>query len=717
MQSQLPQSHEELNETLQDMKEAVLQKLSDKRSIVGQFERLMKAKNYAEECDIAKEQTADMLIDICLPILRAPNKLDGKRLFDILTGLKILTEKNIEMLYVVGLKLKSPKERLLGQAFKGALINALGSPDGHLDFCNVHTAFVNAPAFRFMVWALKQLNACTLRKFDDFKAHYSAEYLNGEFIRTLELLEQIKGEQFFTEYNTKEVLVAFLSGLGQFENRPLSDLSDHEYNALSALLYGYSRLISSDIFFIGLVMGSYPNARPLMMEYIYFKAVKEHFSTIFDGPAGGLNIPLLNLIHCLRHLISHAADCKLEEIDVEPLIGIVSVHSNLIYSMSKIFSNSPNLAQNLYSAGWDDVVMAVVAELDKYSGLGADLETSDGKGLSPARESLAQLKDLAAHIAHSIRCEMADPLSRSELLKVICEKSAVLKERSIQLQFEDLQNDVDKRMKSLLVLKTILSQAADDGDTEIVIERANDLQLAQSNLAESLECQITRLHDFGSFFDGVVAEANVHCLPQDAPQKDDDDLQLLEQTNHDLETQLSEAKDKLAKSQAELVKLRSQTRQRSADVGLHPLISKILFENYSNEDVIAFVLEHFPHVRLGDDFFKYLEACQYGMPAKLLRNLTLLCGDYYQAIITGTPDSEAKNLVPSYRANESDTTMSGELREYRKFTINGDTKVFTKHLTIGTNRNPQQTVQVYFDIADGELQLAYIGEHLPVSSS
>lgn len=105
------------------------------------------------------------------------------------------------------------------------------------------------------------------------------------------------------------------------------------------------------------------------------------------------------------------------------------------------------------------------------------------------------------------------------------------------------------------------------------------------------------------------------------------------------------------------------------------------------------------------------------MPQKLLKHLFLLCDDYYNAIIDGKPDSLARDIIGQcYRANESDTTLNNAvLRAHREFSFRGQKKLFIRHLTIGGVYDTRKTVQVYFDIVGTTLQIAYVGEHLPLS--
>ncbi len=85
----------------------------------------------------------------------------------------------------------------------------------------------------------------------------------------------------------------------------------------------------------------------------------------------------------------------------------------------------------------------------------------------------------------------------------------------------------------------------------------------------------------------------------------------------------------------------------------------------------------------------------------------------------GKPDTVArKALGMAYRAGESDQTMAiPKLRAQREFKYNGETTVFSQHLTLGTKRGDQATIQVHFKIIDKKLVIARVGTHLDVTSS
>lgn len=126
------------------------------------------------------------------------------------------------------------------------------------------------------------------------------------------------------------------------------------------------------------------------------------------------------------------------------------------------------------------------------------------------------------------------------------------------------------------------------------------------------------------------------------------------------------------------------------------------------------------HVVVLDEAIASAKKSAFKNTAKLMEYLTILSEDYYkQIVVEGKPDAVArKALGMAYRAGESDQTMAVQkLRAQREFKYNGETVAFTQHLTLGTKRGDQATIQVHFKIIDKKLIIARVGTHLDVASS
>ncbi|MGL5013296.1 MAG: hypothetical protein ACRC6V_03275 [Bacteroidales bacterium] len=135
-------------------------------------------------------------------------------------------------------------------------------------------------------------------------------------------------------------------------------------------------------------------------------------------------------------------------------------------------------------------------------------------------------------------------------------------------------------------------------------------------------------------------------------------------------------------------------------------------------DVVQTIAEMFPHVKFLPLAIENAKTSPYTKTDKLFSTLRCLCDEYYKEIISGKPDSEAMKLLSNYRANESEQTMTNkEMAKRRMHKVEGETFCFEQHITLGVRRNATSTIQVFFRIIQNVLYIAYIGEHLDVSST
>lgn len=104
---------------------------------------------------------------------------------------------------------------------------------------------------------------------------------------------------------------------------------------------------------------------------------------------------------------------------------------------------------------------------------------------------------------------------------------------------------------------------------------------------------------------------------------------------------------------------------------------------------------------------------------RMFELLDKLLFPYLDAINAGTPDCQARNVFGSkaYSAKESDTTRSdARLRAMREFVHRGEKRLFERHLRV-SNATGAEGMRIYFDIIEGRVVIAYVGPHLPVSTS
>lgn len=174
-----------------------------------------------------------------------------------------------------------------------------------------------------------------------------------------------------------------------------------------------------------------------------------------------------------------------------------------------------------------------------------------------------------------------------------------------------------------------------------------------------------------------------------------------------------------AKLQAECSVLKSKLSAQSNMNSMSDFMTRILFSRPSKPttiDVVKAIKDMFPNVIFADNVEKVAESNIYDNPLKLFDYLVRICNEYYHQIKEGAPDAIAKNcLGTAFSAGESETTMqNAKARSLREFPFHGKKISVLKHITIGNRNDKRQTVQVFFDVFDGNLHIGYIGEHLPL---
>ncbi|PSV00866.1 hypothetical protein [Photobacterium kishitanii] len=188
-------------------------------------------------------------------------------------------------------------------------------------------------------------------------------------------------------------------------------------------------------------------------------------------------------------------------------------------------------------------------------------------------------------------------------------------------------------------------------------------------------------------------------------------IQDLEITNENAQqkvTALTQEKFSIEKRYCDLA-VNNNSEQKS-------LIKHLIEDRCTVLDVVMIIKDVFPSVIWGDNIEKLVATSDYGNPKKLLKYLSILCGEYLNSINSGVPDSQSKELLGSvYSANESESVMGAPKFISRRYHLVGEKKtLFTKHLTLGTAHNSKSTIQVYFEIENKVLTIGYIGEHLPL---
>lgn len=105
--------------------------------------------------------------------------------------------------------------------------------------------------------------------------------------------------------------------------------------------------------------------------------------------------------------------------------------------------------------------------------------------------------------------------------------------------------------------------------------------------------------------------------------------------------------------------------------------------------------------------------------ARMLDLLDKLVFEYCDALRSGLPDSEARNILGSaYSAKESQSVgLVPSMRSERTFQVDGESLFFQKHLGIGNCSGSARGMRIYFEIIDGVVVIGYCGKHLTVAST
>lgn len=350
----------------------------------------------------------------------------------------------------------------------------------------------------------------------------------------------------------------------------------------------------------------------------------------------------------------------------------------------------------------------------------------DEKVLKSSIQKITQVNDVIAgylELSHREFSKNIETINKNiSLIKIIFSD-----ERLEQIEY--IEN-------SILAGSSQIKEFAINHDFEAISELTEQLAVQKSKFNGILERTVTNIHKKLIPITREPVKANSPDIEESTDEikqqntKLRGNLENLNEIKQVLELEVQELKDDLETSKETNQRIANERdiidskytgliKKTSSSVnGYSEAMNNILFGKASVSDIVTAISETYPNVVWADNFDKLVNKCMYAYPEKLHRWLKLLVDDYYKAIQSGMPDSEAKSLIePYYAANESDTTMNDESsRNKRKFKFSGISHIMEKHLTIGKEFDPTKTVQLYFDIIDGVMHVGYIGEHLEISS-
>lgn len=217
-------------------------------------------------------------------------------------------------------------------------------------------------------------------------------------------------------------------------------------------------------------------------------------------------------------------------------------------------------------------------------------------------------------------------------------------------------------------------------------------------------------------------EAHNHDQDEAEPGKSDDEMERLYTELDTVRQEVERLKAENSSLNVALSHAAQPTVKASGDdeAAFSDLASRLLQSEPTMMDVIEYLEIKYPHVVVLDSARVSAKGCVFKNIKKAFRLFDTLCGEYFEAIQSGQPDTTARNLLGSaYRANESETTLSNvKMRQEREFRMpDGSTRLFEKHLTLGVRRSEQLCMQLYFEIEGEVLYIAYVGGHLTTSST
>lgn len=111
------------------------------------------------------------------------------------------------------------------------------------------------------------------------------------------------------------------------------------------------------------------------------------------------------------------------------------------------------------------------------------------------------------------------------------------------------------------------------------------------------------------------------------------------------------------------------------------------------------------------------DAAKFKHPRKAFELLNLLCTTYWQSLVDGKSDADARQCFgqKAFSARESETVESnGKARSLRTFQYNGRSVEMMAHLKIGVKPSVAETFRAHFhwDVSSRLIVLGHCGEHL-----
>lgn len=672
-------------------------------------------KDYAEQIEVIHKFRGS--VKRLNPIVLPKFKLEpGVSFFDFLAAEKIYSKPKLKEAILKGessdayetykYKLPASVERTAKLAF---LVNA-----GALQLAatnNPHLVFDLAIEYRLLRWGLGTLNLDVPKKLHDIDTLYKAsESFEQQFLGAYASIQISENNKFFPVG-----LLGILEKVSIFLSNAESDdcLSDEAWNALAAILFAISAIGGTEQITAPLIVGRKVLADMLENDHAKDKLYRLLDHVFINEFAAK---PLFLCYTAIIATLSETRDlnCSLRNmvnhyVDNLPLLG--EAFEQVLLHPDDVMDAKAGAVNAAYSA-YMEFIDTSLKDLTGYR----ELVSKDSlPTLTALSEEFLSIKERPNHWRNVATANLMDEF-----------KSIIVGHNDYPLWSpEETKEDFEElaaESKSLI----------DYGDIEQATVVLGKLTEHKKALANDLIGHLNVTKKVSHFFDEIdnlyesqqkdkLNSVSSYELRNKELQCEIDDLTIELQHAHDKNQNLN---DELFKKHQEINALEIEKQKIKSEIshGFSEELSCVLFgrpRTPTCHDVLIVMQQTYPYVEFADGALEFAKNCVYANVDNLFKMLNLVCGEYYQKIVTESrPDCEARTLLgKAYSRGESDTVMkSSKLRAMREFTYNGDKITVSKHLTIGVSRNSTQTVQVHFDIIEGnKLLIARLGEHLPTS--
>ncbi len=288
-----------------------------------------------------------------------------------------------------------------------------------------------------------------------------------------------------------------------------------------------------------------------------------------------------------------------------------------------------------------------------------------------------------------------------------------MKAGELHLLVNGAKTVVSASIQSLATVKTRLAEAFQSINTEQIAAVAGELNEVSKVIIQNLELNAAEIKSL------QIKPVDVDMVPRaDYVTMENlyvDEINSLKHSLQDSETRNQECQLKLSEA-GRLINQKPETVERIEIP--KPIMRLLCQENMSMSDIVPTLSDLFPHVVFLEGVKEQAEQSKFARPRQLFAALMRLCGEYYEALMKGIPDSEAMNILGDvYRANESDSVTNNEkMSRLRTFNLNGTKTFFEQHITVGSRNGEQYTIQVHFKIVNKVLYIGRIGSHLPTTA-